>query len=173
MEPFHSRWWCERFSVDCAKPGEGEEPLSGPFEAVGYRLAFEPAFAKEGPAALFDPGRRGGVDHLRRGRRPSASCRGIAYSSLPTRCGTLIWLRSGATPSRIPTCPSGSSWDYRSMHTVIQTTILRPVRRRIISAESYARCGTVGLGGTTETSRGGRKVRAMATAPRPMPNEPI
>src|SRR5207302_10039222 len=27
-------------------------------------LAFEPPFAKEGPAALFDLGRRGGVDHV-------------------------------------------------------------------------------------------------------------
>ena len=34
----------------------------------------------------------------------------------------------------------------------------------------YAR---LGLGSGTASSRGGRKVKAMATAPRPMPNEPM
>ena len=40
------------------------EPITGLLDAVGYRLAFEPPFAKEGSAALFDLGRRGGVDHI-------------------------------------------------------------------------------------------------------------
>jgi hypothetical protein len=31
----------------------------------------------------------------------------------------------------------------------------------------------LGLGNGTASSRGGRKVKAMATAPRPMPNEPM
>src|SRR5438876_10168181 len=43
---------------------KGKEPITGLLEAVGYRLAFESPFVKEGPAALFDLGRRGGVDHV-------------------------------------------------------------------------------------------------------------
>src|ERR1700756_5955682 len=46
------------------QPGEGEQPVTGLLEAVGYRLAFEPPFAQEGSAALFDLGRQGGVDHV-------------------------------------------------------------------------------------------------------------
>src|SRR5438105_10592787 len=46
------------------QPGEGEEPITGLLEAVGYCLAFEPPFAKEGAAALFDLGWRGGVNHV-------------------------------------------------------------------------------------------------------------
>jgi hypothetical protein len=38
---------------------------------------------------------------------------------------------------------------------------------------SYALCATLALGSASKSSRGGRKVRAMATAPRPMPKEPI
>jgi hypothetical protein len=36
---------------------------------------------------------------------------------------------------------------------------------------SYALCVTLGLGNLSEISLGGRKVKAIATAPRPMPNE--
>jgi hypothetical protein len=46
------------------QPGEGKEPITGLFEAVGYRLASEPPFSKQGEAALFDLDRRGGVDHV-------------------------------------------------------------------------------------------------------------
>ena len=42
-----------------------------------------------------------------------------------------------------------------------------------IPPKSYARCGTVELVSEAESSRGGRKVKAIATAPRPMPNDPI
>ena len=38
---------------------------------------------------------------------------------------------------------------------------------------SYALYVTLGLGSASETSQGGRNVRAIATAPGPMPNEPI
>jgi hypothetical protein len=38
---------------------------------------------------------------------------------------------------------------------------------------SYTLCATLGPGSLTESSRGDRNVKAMATAPRPMPNEPI
>jgi hypothetical protein len=38
---------------------------------------------------------------------------------------------------------------------------------------SYALWVRRGPGRATERSRGGRKVKAMATAPRPIPNEPI
>ena len=38
---------------------------------------------------------------------------------------------------------------------------------------TYALCVTLGLGIAAERSRGGRKVKAIATAPRPIPNEPI
>jgi N-ethylmaleimide reductase len=51
--------------------------------------------------------------------------------------------------------------------------VLRPVRRRIIPAESYALCVTLAPGSPTENSHGGWKVSAIATAPRPMPNEPM
>jgi hypothetical protein len=39
--------------------------------------------------------------------------------------------------------------------------------------ESYALCGTLELGSVAESRRGGRKVKAIATAPSPIPNEPI
>jgi hypothetical protein len=36
------------------QPGEGEQPVTGLLEAVGYRFAFEPPFADEGTSAHLD-----------------------------------------------------------------------------------------------------------------------
>ena len=62
MEPFDRVGGANAFPLVAGQLGEGKEPIAGLVEAVGYRLAFEPPFAKEGPAALFDLGRRGGVE---------------------------------------------------------------------------------------------------------------
>ena len=62
VEPFDRVGGASALPLAGRQPGEGKEPITGLLEAVGYRLAFEPPFAKEGPAALFDLGRRGGVE---------------------------------------------------------------------------------------------------------------
>src|SRR5947208_16871493 len=64
MEPFDRVGGASALPLAGRQPGEGEEPITGLLEAVGYRFAFEPPFAKEGPAALFDLARRGGVNHV-------------------------------------------------------------------------------------------------------------
>ena len=64
MEPFDGVGGANALPLAARQLGEGEEPVTGLIEAVGYRLAFEPPFAEEGAAALLDLGGRGGVDHV-------------------------------------------------------------------------------------------------------------
>ena len=46
------------------EPGEGEEPGSGLFQAIGDRLAFQPPLAEECLAPLLHLDRGVGVDHV-------------------------------------------------------------------------------------------------------------
>jgi hypothetical protein len=53
MEPFDRVGGASALPLAARQPVEGEEPITGFLEAVGYRLAFEPPFAQEGAAALL------------------------------------------------------------------------------------------------------------------------
>jgi hypothetical protein len=49
VEPFDRVGGARTLSLAAGEPGEGEQPVTGLLEAVGYRFAFEPPFADEGP----------------------------------------------------------------------------------------------------------------------------
>ena len=54
VEPFDCVGGARTFPLADGQPGEGEQPVTGLLEAVGYRFAFEPPFADEGAPAYLD-----------------------------------------------------------------------------------------------------------------------
>src|SRR5947209_3578490 len=52
------------FHLADGQSGKGEQPVTSLLEAVGYRFAFEPPFADEGPPVRLDFRSGGGVDHV-------------------------------------------------------------------------------------------------------------
>jgi hypothetical protein len=53
VEPFDCVGGTRALPLADRQPGEGEQPVTGLLEAVGYRFAFEPPFADEGTSAVF------------------------------------------------------------------------------------------------------------------------